>query len=182
MMFRLPSAMRLRSLAKNLPKLTKLAGVERPDQARYAGLLLQSWRSVRPLAVSLPGLVAMVAAVACKPSAPPAPPRPPALSVPSPSTKLPPYGVCPQGAVKCDPERLRMLQDSLTALEKRHRSRDSLSRLLTPQHDFRFHPLPEPPRTLRPWNGPEWERRGPMDDYRRGLGLPPRDTPQARRT
>jgi hypothetical protein len=34
MMFRLPSAMRLRSLAKSLPKLTKLAGVERPNQAR----------------------------------------------------------------------------------------------------------------------------------------------------
>ncbi|CAN5249443.1 hypothetical protein BH24GEM2_BH24GEM2_19460 [soil metagenome] len=121
-------------------------------------------------------LLAALAAVACKPSeSPPKPVRLPPLEIPA-------YGVCPPHAVNCDPERLRMLQDSLTALEKRHRSRDSLSRLLTPQHDFRFHPLPELPRTLRPWNGPEWERRGPMDDYRRGLGLPPRDTPQARRT
>ncbi|CAN5755077.1 hypothetical protein BH20GEM3_BH20GEM3_12970 [soil metagenome] len=131
---------------------------------------------MREIAACTAWLLAALAAVACKPSeSPPKPVRLPPLEIPA-------YGVCPPHAVNCDPERLRMLQDSLTALEKRHRSRDSLSRLLTPQHDFRFHPLPELPRTLRPWNGPEWERRGPMDDYRRGLGLPPRDTPQARRT
>ncbi len=125
------------------------------------------------------GLAGIVAATACKPSAPP---KRSHVSVPLPPLEMPAYGACPPNAVNCDTARLRMLQDSLAAMQKRHRTRDSLGRLLMPPLDFRYHPPPEAPLPPRPWNGPEWERRAPMDEYRRGLGLPPRDTPRARRT
>jgi hypothetical protein len=125
------------------------------------------------------GLAGIVAAAACKPSAPlkrshvPLPPAP---------LEMPAYSTCPPNALKCDPARLRMLQDSLVAMQKRHRARDSLSRALMPPLDFRYHPPPEGPPPVLPWRGPDWEQQAPMDKYRRGLGLPPRDTPRAQRT
>ncbi len=135
--------------------------------------------AVRQLAICLTGLVVAVGAMACKPSARH---ESPATPMRLPPLEMPAYGACPPNAENCDPERLRVLQDSLAAMQKRHRSRDSLGRLLTPPLDFRYHPPPEAPLPLRPWRGPEWERRAPMDEYRRGLGLPPSDSPRARRT
>lgn len=134
---------------------------------------------MRELAICTAGLVAALGAVTCK------------LNVPSeshggsvrpPPLEMPAYGVCPPNAMNCDPERLRMLQDSLAVLQKRHRSRDSIRGALTPPLDWRYYPPPEPPPPVPSWRGPDWERRGPMDEYRRELGLPPRDTPRARRT
>lgn len=68
-------------------------------------------------------LITALGAVACKPNAPHEPPH--VLVPPSPVERSA-YGVCPPQAVRCDPARLRMLQDSLAAMQKRHRSRDSL--------------------------------------------------------
>jgi hypothetical protein len=98
---------------------------------------------VRELAICTAGLLAALGAVTCKPTVPSESHR---GSVRPPPLEMPAYGVCPPNAVNCDPERLRMLQDSLAALQKRHRSRDSL-RTPPPQNqnrwDWRFYLLGE---------------------------------------
>ena len=118
------------------------------------------------LAICTTGLVAALGVTGCKPDPPSEPPEP----VRSPPFEMPAYGVCPPRAVNCDPKRLRVLQDSLAALEKRRGlppvlpdpGGDSLS----PEEEWRFSPPWRSPRG-RVWRGPEWERRGPMDRDRR---------------
>ena len=132
------------------------------------------------LAICTTGLVAALGATACKPD----PPSEHLEPVRSPRFEMPAYGVCPPRAVNCNPKRLRVLQDSLAALEKRRGLPPVLPApgvdSLSPGEEWRFSPPWRSPRG-RVWRGPEWERRGPMDRDRRELGLPPSDTPGVQR-
>ncbi len=86
------------------------------------------------LALCAATLLAGFGAPACKSNAPK---EPPAVPLGSPPIEIPAYGVCPPHAVNCDAQRLRALQDSLAAMQKRHRSRDTLRTLPPARQELR---------------------------------------------